>query len=172
MELNQEQIIKALECCQNNEKENTCQYCKFCPASDADFDEDICDCYDGMMDDALSLIKELTEEIKKWEQAYDCADSARREFSSKCDELAEENERLIEELAKSCKALDESMNFYCSFTQSKVSNCPMDDEVVKAKADTVRKMQSEIEARCIKGGIYPAFVKRTIDQIAKEMLGE
>ena len=38
------------------------------------------------------------------------------------------------------------------------------------KADTVRKMHSEIEKRCIKGGIYPAFVKSTIDQIAKEML--
>ena len=38
------------------------------------------------------------------------------------------------------------------------------------KAETVRKMHSEIEERCIKGGIYPAFVKRTIDQIAKEMV--
>ena len=41
----------------------------------------------------------------------------------------------------------------------------------EVKADTVRKMQSEIEARCIKGGIYPAFVKRTISQIAEEIIG-
>ena len=40
----------------------------------------------------------------------------------------------------------------------------------EAKADTAREMQSEIKDRCIKGGIYPAFVARTIDQIAKEML--
>lgn len=40
------------------------------------------------------------------------------------------------------------------------------------KADTVREMHSEIKERCIKGGIYPAFVARTIDQIAKEMIGE
>lgn len=45
------------------------------------------------------------------------------------------------------------------------------NECVQTKADTVRKMHSEIEARCIKGGIYPAFVARTIDQIAKEMVG-
>lgn len=38
------------------------------------------------------------------------------------------------------------------------------------KADTVRKMQSEIKDRCIKGGIYPAFVARTIENVAKEML--
>ena len=40
----------------------------------------------------------------------------------------------------------------------------------KCIADTVRKIQSELQERCIKGGIYPAFVARTIDQIAKEML--
>ena len=43
-------------------------------------------------------------------------------------------------------------------------------EVFTAKADTVRKMQSMIKERCINGGIYPAFVASTIDQIAKEML--
>ena len=37
-------------------------------------------------------------------------------------------------------------------------------------ANTVREMHSEIKDRCIKGGIYPAFVARTIDQIAKEMV--
>ena len=45
-------------------------------------------------------------------------------------------------------------------------------EIVRreTRADTVRKMQSEIEARCIKGGIYPAFVASTIDQIANELM--
>ncbi len=48
----------------------------------------------------------------------------------------------------------------------------VEKEIVRreTRADTVRKMQTEIEARCIKGGIYPAFVKRTIDQIAEEMI--
>ena len=41
----------------------------------------------------------------------------------------------------------------------------------EVKADTVRQMQTEIEARCIKGGIYPAFVKSTIAKIAEEMIG-
>ena len=39
-------------------------------------------------------------------------------------------------------------------------------------SEVVRKMHSEIKERCIKGGTYPAFVERTIDQIAKEMLEE
>lgn len=51
MELNREQIIKALECCPN------CN-CIICPYSHAaNFD-----CRDEMMKHALTLIKELTEE--------------------------------------------------------------------------------------------------------------
>lgn len=35
---------------------------------------------------------------------------------------------------------------------------------------TVRKMTSEIKARCLKGGLYPAFIARTIEKVAEEML--
>ena len=38
------------------------------------------------------------------------------------------------------------------------------------RANTVREMQAEIINRCLKGGIYPAFVATTIDKIAKEMI--
>ena len=50
----------------------------------------------------------------------------------------------------------------CNYFESKADVAPI--------ADTVRKMHSEIKERCIKGGIYPAFVASTIDQIAKEMV--
>ena len=45
-------------------------------------------------------------------------------------------------------------------------------DLEKAKANAVREMQAEIINRCLKGGIYPAFVATTIDKIAKEMLDE
>lgn len=48
-----------------------------------------------------------------------------------------------------------------------------DDAVVLVKtirANTVREMQAEIINRCVKGGIYPAFVASTIDRIVKEMI--
>lgn len=41
---------------------------------------------------------------------------------------------------------------------------------VEPITDTVKKMQELIKERCIEGGIYPAFVANTIDQIAKEIL--
>ena len=40
----------------------------------------------------------------------------------------------------------------------------------KIKVDTVRKMQEAIKERCIKGGIYPVFVKNVVEAVAKELL--
>ena len=115
-------IIKALECCFSDGS------CDGCPYTER------VDCRRELERNALSLIKELTEE----------------------------NERLKKLNGKlQSKYLDKSLAYN-----------EMWEELDEIKADTVRKMKSEIEARCIKGGIYPAFVKSTIDQIAKEMLGE
>lgn len=41
----------------------------------------------------------------------------------------------------------------------------------KERAATVRKMQAMIEERCLKGCIYPAFVKNTINKVAEELIG-
>ena len=48
--------------------------------------------------------------------------------------------------------------------------CRQETANVAPIADTVKKMQELIKERCIEGGIYPAFVARTIDQVAKEIL--
>ena len=74
-------------------------------------------------------------------------------------ELTEENERLKKRL----KATN-----YMITPDGRIEMIPTVESV---RADTVRKMQTEIEARCIKGGIYPAFVRSTIEQIAEEMIG-
>ena len=122
--MEREQIIKAMECCYDNNLS-----CLDCPFQATD---KFLEC-SNLVNSALSLIKELTEE----------------------------NERL------------KSVEFTCGFVKPhKVLECPIFDEIERAKADTVRKMQAEIEARCIKGGIYPAFVKSTIDKIAEEIINE
>ena len=113
MELNAEQIKKALERCANE------WHCGLC----------------GFTEKECALIKKSTLAIITSQE-------------QKIKELTEENERLSQSLANS---------------ESILAN---------AKAETVRKMQSEIEARCIKGGIYPAFVARVVDEVVKEMLEE
>ena len=38
-----------------------------------------------------------------------------------------------------------------------------------ARADTARKMHSMIKERCIKGGLWPAFIANVVDTVAKEL---
>lgn len=65
MELNREQIKKALECCHSHSYRN----CPKCP-----YNEDTeKTCFMRLMEDALSLIKELTEKEKKSDSEYDQA---------------------------------------------------------------------------------------------------
>ena len=145
MELNREQIIKALECCT---KEWNCGLCKYTKLECA-----------SIKRDTIALIKSYERKIK---------------------ELTEENERLRIEKANQnfsyCRAIEDAFKEY-NLQIEKAStryNELVKIEKIKAKefyvADTVKKMQSMIKERCIKGGIYPAFVASTIDQIAKEML--
>jgi hypothetical protein len=123
MELNAEQVKKALECCHSHSYKN----CPECP-----YNKDTKKaCFMLLMEHSLALITSQEQRIKELtEQAY----------RLECDLQLNADEKAV------AKAIEQT------------------------KKATVRKMQSEIKERCIKGGIYPAFVARTIDQIAKEML--
>ena len=125
MELNREQIVKALECCTSG---NPCRECDYRRKS-----KDTYGCRKICMTEALSLIKKLTEE----------------------------NERLS-------KATEEAVQSFTRLETLYKIECKRVDTI---KADTVRKMQSEIQKRCAEGGIYPAFIAKQIDEIAKEMVG-
>lgn len=126
MELNEEQIKKALECCTADDRKCIdCYYYGFIRCQNAlladalalitsqgqkifELENRLKKCENGYegtnfldrckLHDAEEKIKKLTEESKKWEQAYDCMDSACRELSDKCDRLTEDNERLRAEL--------------------------------------------------------------------------
>ena len=101
MELNREQIIKAMECCYHNHLS-----CIDCPYQDTD---KYIECSDLTLS-ALALIKELTEELNHKETAYnelyELTTEEIKDLYAERDRLTEENERLIAELAKACKALD------------------------------------------------------------------
>ena len=144
------EIIKALEHCINDA---TCEQCNYSPST----------CF--IEEDALSLIKELTAKVAEWEEECDLRGDMWCKLNEENKRLTKENKRL--ELQIECKEriLESYMLQYGTVVDKEFW-------LKKERADTVRKMQSEIEARCIKGGIYPAFVKRTIDQIADEIIGE
>lgn len=63
-------IIKALECCKNNEKEGTCKYCSECFCCECELNESEEDnCYDVLFGRTITLIKNQQAEQKElWEE--------------------------------------------------------------------------------------------------------
>lgn len=141
MEFNREQIIKTLECLHQR-------------ILSTRLAEKITEAEMMAIIDALALIKELIEKVENY----------RNELGEVRVALAEANndkKKLLEEI----ESLEKTNEYYFELEQG----CYVTG-VKNVTADTVRKMQSLIKERCIKGGIYPAFVANVIDQIAKEML--
>ena len=79
-------------------------------------------------------------------------------------ELTEENERLKAGI---------STEFTCIFgAPHKVRDCPIDEEVAKARAETVREMAERVKKKINEINMNLCGVYPFIDQIAKEMLEE
>jgi hypothetical protein len=173
MKLNREQIIKALECC-------TRAGCSMATNADCPLINDE-GCASTLPHYALSLIKELTEENESLEAEKEHLEKVvegKLKRTSALEKsvlvLTEDNHILATEL-KRVQEENERARAECE-NQSTLWKKHFESiyETAKEtlKADTVRRMQSEIKTRCIEGGIYPAFVARTIDRIANEMLEE
>ena len=101
MDLNAEQIKKALECCVTDS-------CFSCPYDDVGV---YSQCVPTLLENALALInsqeqriKELTEENEAWQKALitekENADKAYYELACEVENLRDENERLRAELEK------------------------------------------------------------------------
>ena len=157
-------IIKALECC-------TSEYskCIDCPRYG------FFPCTKPLLTDAISLIKELTNEKFDIECSYKALkkDNERlyetcTEFERKCASLNEENERLREQFHEAKTEWGLAVEHYLEL-ENKLSALQV--EHYQAKADTVRKMKERITEHATNG--YPRKVRLdVIDQIAKEMLEE
>ena len=58
-------IIKALECCKNNEKEETYKYCSECFCGGCELNESEDNCYDVLFGRTIELIKNQQAEIER-----------------------------------------------------------------------------------------------------------
>ena len=85
MELNREQIIKALECCISGDD---CTMCPLCEVQS-------CPCV--LNEDSLALIKELTQANEQLSESYDHLEKTKDEVLSERARLVWENERLMKE---------------------------------------------------------------------------
>ena len=114
--LTDEEIVRALECCIQNETENTCAYCIGCPASDWDSEDDL-ECNADMMKKSIDLIhrqkaeiERLTEEKNDWESSCHMWSEANKKnhlkFTKTLEKLCEEREKNAE-LQKQVDELEE-----------------------------------------------------------------
>lgn len=151
MELNREQIIKALE----RNMRISIDLCYDCPRITY-----------SQLREALALIKELTHERTDHLSLIDAKDVIINDLNEKHNRLIEENERLakqcgeiivecdkrdaerlkqVAELTKENERL-KSVEFTCGFVKPhKVLECPIFDEITRARADTAREIFEEIE---------------------------
>ena len=134
MEPNREQIIKALECCTLG----GCHDCRGCPNGN----HLLSVCKRIAMEDALSLIKELTEENERL-----------REQNEKCQSVALKQEDTMQIIAQ------EKQAYYDELQTIKADTVRKMQERLKAKA----------KAHYFDNCNYAVAVE-DIDQIAKEML--
>lgn len=141
--LNAEMIKKALECCTSESSK-----CADCPRYS------FVPCTKSLLTDALSLIKELTEENERLRAVIDKKEETMQMIAQEkqvyCDKLVIAKEDIA-------RLRDTAYRLEC--------------EVHRERADTVRQMQEEIKktlsALC-KGDV--SEICRMVDQIAKEML--
>ena len=147
MELNREQIIKALEIHTGGRN----VLCEECPYDHISIKEV---CIDVLMKDALSLIKGLTEENERVRAERDTLEIYNKDYKYRLKGLRKDNEEWEEQ----CKDLE-------------LDNDILRERITEVKADTVRKMQERLTAEFRDRVAYTrSYCHDTIDQIAKEML--
>ncbi len=179
--LNADQIVKALECCTRSGKHCTeCVY--FYRAVD-----DICAPY--MIEDALALIKELTEKVENYRNELGEVRFALAEANNDKKELTEENASLKQAMehehasfmeifgqyGEKCDRLteeNERLRAEVSVKKKLLDKCV--DLEDKVKSDTVSELQTRF---AIHYGTYTdkdmtpiTEVFRLLDQIAKELM--
>ena len=59
------EIVKALECCRKNEKQNTAEYCLKCPFSKCDLGKDEDSCIDALYNRTIRLIRRKKAKIER-----------------------------------------------------------------------------------------------------------
>ena len=128
--MNADAIVKALKCC-NVPSGRACSECPYHEVG--------AECRTKRNKDAVELILEFTKEIKKWQEAYDCADAACRELSSKCDELTEEIKDIEADYDRVYEQAEADIHGNMADGGTSCHWC-----ADKTKADTVEKMKEII----------------------------
>ena len=163
MELNREQIVKALECCASPK-----QMCKDCPMPEEIKDD--CRCMEVISRNALALYRELTEENANLRLDVSSYKLERERNDSRSADLVAE---LVEAAELNLKLTEENERLRAKGAEWRGCADTLFEEINKTKTDTVRNMQERLKKAFNFGHtILEKSICDIINQIAKELLEE
>ena len=91
------EIKKGLECCKQNEIEDTCKYCLDCPASDWDYEKE---CKIDLFQKTITLINELESENERLNKSDTSKEESSIEYYNLYKDFKRENQQLKDRIAE------------------------------------------------------------------------
>lgn len=91
------EIKKVLECCKQNEIEDTCKYCLDCPASDWDYEKE---CKIDLFQKTITLINELESENERLNKSDISKEESSIEYYNLYKDFKRENQELKDRIAE------------------------------------------------------------------------
>lgn len=91
------EIKKCLECCKQNEIEDTCKYCLDCPTSDWDYEKE---CKIDLVQKTITLINELESENERLNKSDTSKEESSIEYYNLYKDFKRENQTLKERIAE------------------------------------------------------------------------
>lgn len=74
-EMKPEDVMRALECCRDNDVEDTCEYCKECPANYVRLFTEEGDCLYDVYTAAIEMIRKMKSTLEQWEADFNTYES-------------------------------------------------------------------------------------------------
>ena len=139
-------------------------------------------------------VKELTDKLNhsetSYNELYELTTEEIKDLYAERDRLTEENERLraqnetLEIIEKDLRFRNKELQKCNEGLAKNIEELEIEGDKVReayayyeettglkqVKADTVHKMQTMIKEECLKGGIWPAFVARVVENVGKKLL--
>ncbi len=175
--LNAEAVKKSLECCNSAHSCSECPYCGNC------YDGKVCDNALALITSQEQRIKGLTEENERLVTAlanYEVRIAEEYYTAEAYEELREENERLKELMSMSSLqgaiigGLRTTVNELTADKErlEKLLDDKCDRCIERDRADTVKEFAERLIAEFRKDGRMNFYIRKTLEQITKEMLKE
>lgn len=169
------EIKKGLECCKQNEIEDTCKYCRDCPASDWDYEKE---CKIDLFQKTITQINELESENERLNKALvDNLEAYKDGFSEGADlktkaenKLKSENHQLKDRIAE-LESENERLKTQLEQANAGIVNCSGCRLVeINAVREFAEKLKSEMLDREYNGIHYKwgTFSGNDIDELLKE----